>query len=123
VAARNISRELGLMLFLGGAGANAGTQLMRVVQEQGGGVFVAGAAITVAAVVMTILMTHVIYKMNLLSVMGLTSGVMTNPPALAAAQNQTETDVPAVTYASAYPVVLIFKILLAQVLVQVLRLL
>jgi putative transport protein len=71
----------------------------------------------------TILVTHVIYKMNLLSVMGLTSGVLTNPPALAAAQNQTETDVPAVTYASAYPVVLIFKILLAQVLVQVLRLL
>ncbi len=123
VAARNISRELGLMLFLGGAGANAGTQLVSVVQEQGGGVFVAGAAITMAAVIMTILMTHVIYKMNLLSVMGLTSGVMTNPPALAAAQNQTETDVPAVTYASAYPVVLIFKILLAQVLVQVMRLL
>jgi putative transport protein len=48
---------------------------------------------------------------------------MTNPPALAAASNQTSTDVPAITYASAYPVVLIFKILLAQVLVQVLRLL
>jgi putative transport protein len=123
VAARNISRELGLMLFLGGAGANAGTQLVSVVQQQGAGVFVAGAAITVAAALVTILMTHVIYRMNLLSVLGLTSGVMTNPPALAAAQNQTETDVPAITYASAYPVVLIFKILLAQVLVQVLRLL
>jgi putative transport protein len=123
VAARNISRELGLMLFLGGAGANAGTQLVKVVQEQGGGVFLAGAAITITAAFVTILITHVIYKMNLLSVMGLTSGVLTNPPALAAAQNQTETDVPAVTYASAYPVVLIFKILLAQVLVQVLRLL
>ncbi len=122
-AARNISRELGLMLFLGGAGANAGTQLVKVVQEQGGGVFLAGAAITITAALVTILITHVIYKMNLLSVMGLTSGVLTNPPALAAAQNHTETDVPAVTYASAYPVVLIFKILLAQVLVQVLRLL
>jgi len=123
VAARNISRELGLMLFLGGAGANAGTQLVKVVQQQGGMVFVAGAAITIAAAATTILLTHVIYKMNLLCVLGLTSGVLTNPPALAAAQNQTETDVPAVTYASAYPVVLIFKILLAQVLAQVLRLL
>ena len=61
--------------------------------------------------------------MNLLSVLGLTSGVMTNPPALAAAVNQTATDVPAVTYASVYPVVLIFKILVAQLLVQFLRLL
>jgi putative transport protein len=123
VAARNISRELGLMLFLAGAGANAGGQLLKVVQEQGGGVFLAGAAITLAAVVVAVIVTHLIYRMNLLSVLGLTSGVMTNPPALAAAVNQTSTDVPAVTYASAYPVVLIFKILVAQVLVQVLRLL
>ncbi|MGE5601834.1 MAG: TrkA C-terminal domain-containing protein, partial [Nitrososphaerales archaeon] len=123
VAARNISRELGLMLFLAGAGANAGTQLLKVIQEQGGGVFLAGAAITAVSVVVTVIVTHLIYRMNLLSVLGLTSGVMTNPPALAAAVNQSATDVPAVTYASAYPVVLIFKILVAQVLVQVLRLL
>jgi putative transport protein len=122
VAARNISRELGLMLFLAGAGANAGTQLVKVVQQQGGGVFLAGAAITLTGVAVTVVVTHVLYRMNLLSVLGLTSGVMTNPPALAAAVNQTETDVPAVTYASAYPVVLIFKILVAQVLVVVLRL-
>jgi len=122
VAARNISRELGLMLFLGGAGANAGTQLIKVVQAQGAGVFLAGAAITLTATIVTLIMTHLIYKMNLLSVMGLTAGVLTNPPALAAAENQTTTGVPAVTYASAFPVVLIFKILLAQVLVQALRL-
>ncbi len=121
VAARNISRELGLMLFLGGAGANAGTQLVKVVQQQGAGVFLAAAAITVTATLVTIIVTHLIYRMNLLSVMGLTAGVLTNPPALAAADSQTTTGVPAVTYASAFPVVLIFKILLAQILVQLLR--
>ncbi len=121
VAARNISRELGLMLFLGGAGANAGTQLAKVVQAQGAGVFLAGAAITLTATCVTIIVTHLIFRMNLLSVIGLTAGVMTNPPALAAAENQTTTGVPAVTYASAFPVVLIFKIVLAQILVQLLR--
>lgn len=121
-AARNLSRELGLMLFLGGAGANAGTQLVKVIELQGPGLFLAGAAITVASALTTLLITHFIFKMNLLTTMGLISGVMTNPPALAAASNQTTTDVPAVTYASAFPVVLIFKILLAQILVQVLRL-
>ena len=91
-----------------------------MVQEQGAGVFLAGAAITLTATIVTIIVTYLIYKMNLLSVMGLTAGVMTNPPALAAADDQTVTGVPAVTYASAFPVVLIFKILMAQILVQVL---
>ena len=38
----------------------------------------------------------------------------------AAANNQTETDLPSIAYASTYPVALIFKILLAQGLVEVL---
>ena len=121
-AAANLSKELGLMLFLGGAGANAGTQLVQVIQQQGPALFVAAAAITIIAVVVTLVITHLVLKMNLLTTLGLVAGVMTNPPALAAAGNQTTTDVPAVTYASAFPMVLITKILLAQVLVQVLRL-
>lgn len=121
-AAKNLSRELGLMLFLGGAGANAGTQLVKVVEQQGPGLFIAAAVITILSALVTLLITHRIFKMNLLTTMGLVSGVMTNPPALAAASSQTTTDVPAVTYASAFPVVLIFKILLAQILVQMLRL-
>jgi putative transport protein len=120
-AARNLSRELGLMLFLGGAGANAGTQLAKVVGERGWGIFAAAALITITAVTITLLLTHVVYRMNILATSGLTAGVMTNPPALAAANTLTTTDVPAVIYASAFPVVLIFKILLAQLLVQILR--
>ncbi len=121
-AAANLSKELGLMLFLGGAGANAGTQLIKVITEQGAGLFVAGAIITVLAALVTVLITHFVLKINLITTLGLLAGVMTNPPALAAAGKMTSTDVPAVTYASAFPVVLIFKILLAQILVQVLRL-
>ena len=123
VAAKNLSRELGLMLFLAGAGANAGANLLKVVGERGFGIFGAAAAITLVAVGVTLLLTHVVYRMNLLSTLGLVAGVMTNPPALAAAGTLTVTDVPAVTYASAFPVILITKILLAQILVQVLRLL
>ncbi|MGQ9491311.1 MAG: aspartate:alanine exchanger family transporter [Anaerolineae bacterium] len=122
LGAKNLARELGLMLFLGGAGANAGTQLLKVIEQQGAGLFLAGAAITTVSALITLFITYFMLKMNLLTTMGLISGVMTNPPALAAASNQTSTDVPAVTYASAFPVVLIFKILLAQILVQVLRL-
>ena len=80
-AARNLSRELGLMLFLGGAGANAGTQLAKVVGERGWGIFAAAALITIMAVTITLLLTHVVYRMNILATSGLTAGVMTNPPA------------------------------------------
>jgi putative transport protein len=61
-----------------------------------------------------------LYNMNLLSVMGALTAAMTNPPALSSANNQTETDLPSIAYASVYPVALIFKIVLAQALVQIL---
>jgi dihydroorotase-like cyclic amidohydrolase len=48
------------------------------------------------------------------------TAAMTNPPALASANSQTETDLPSIAYASTYPVALIFKILLAQALVEIL---
>ena len=48
---------------------------------------------------------------------------MTNPPGLAAANSQTTTGVPTLAYASVYPVALIFKIILAQVLVELLHIL
>jgi putative transport protein len=53
--------------------------------------------------------------------MGALCACMTNPPGLGAATAQTETDLPALSYASMYPVALIFKILLAQGLVELLR--
>jgi putative transport protein len=52
--------------------------------------------------------------------MGALTASMTNPPALSAANNQTETDLPSIAYASTYPAALIFKIMLAQALVQLL---
>jgi putative transport protein len=62
-----------------------------------------------------------LYDMNLLAAMGALTAAMTNPPALSSANQQTETDLPSIAYASTYPAALIFKIVLAQALVQILR--
>jgi putative transport protein len=118
-AARNLSRELGLMLFLAGAGVNAGAHFVEILQQQGPGLLIGGALITIVSVTVGMLVTHVFYRMNILATMGALCACMTNPPGLGAANAQSETDLPAVSYASVYPVALIFKILLAQVLVQV----
>lgn len=122
-AAKNLTRELGLMLFLAGAGTKAGAHLLDVLAGQGWVLLLTGAAITSLSALAGLVVMVKGYNLNLLSAMGALTASMTNPPALAAANNQTETDLPSIAYASAYPVALIFKILLAQALVEVLRLL
>jgi putative transport protein len=61
--------------------------------------------------------------MNTLATMGALCACMTNPPGLSAANVHTQTGLPTLAYASVYPVALIFKIILAQVLVELLVLL
>jgi len=120
-AAKNLTRELGLMLFLAGAGTSAGAHLVDVLKDQGWILLLAGAAVTTLSVLAGLVAMMKIYRLNLLSAMGALTAAMTNPPALAAASNQTETDLPALSYASTYPVALIFKILLIQGLIEILR--
>jgi putative transport protein len=120
-AAKNLTRELGLMLFLAGAGTNAGAHLLEVLQDQGWILLLSGAAVTSLSALAGLAVMVKGYKLNLLSVMGALTASMTNPPALAAANAQSETDLPALSYASTYPAALIFKILLAQILVEVLK--
>jgi putative transport protein len=120
-AARVLTRELGLMLFLAGAGTNAGAHFVAVLQDQGFSLLLAGALVTVTSAAVGLLVVERIYHMNLLAAMGALCGGMTNPPGLSSANVQTESDLPTLTYASVYPVALIFKIVLAQVLIEVLR--
>jgi putative transport protein len=119
-AARIFSRELGLMLFLAGAGTTAGASFFQVLLQQGPALFLGGALITVLSVGAGLLVMDRFFKMNLLASMGGLTAGLTNPPGLAAANAQTETDLPTISYASIYPVALIFKIVLAQLLVEVL---
>jgi putative transport protein len=119
-AARNLSRELGLILFLAGAGISAGADFVETLQQQGSSLVLGGAVITIVAVLAGLVLMHLFYRMNLLATMGALSAGMTNPPALGAANTQTETDLPTLYYASVYPVALIFKIVLAQLLAAVL---
>lgn len=81
----------------------------------------AGALITIVSAGVALLLMVRLYRMNSLAVLGGLCGVMTNPPGLGAANAQTDSDLPTLSYASIYPVALIFKIVFAQVLVEVLR--
>ena len=119
-AAKNLTRELGLMLFLAGAGTTAGSHLVEVIQQQGWSLFLAGTAVTVSSVAVGLVLTLKFFRMETLGALGALTASMTNPPGLAAANGQTTTDLATLAYASVYPVALIFKILFAQLLVMLL---
>jgi len=119
-AAKNLSRELGLILFLAGAGVNAGSHFIEILGQQGPGLLIGGAMITLVSLACGLILMHWVYRMNLLATMGALTACMTNPPGLGAANAQTESDLITLSYASVYPVALIFKILLAQFLVEIL---
>jgi putative transport protein len=119
-AAKNLARELGLMLFLAGAGVNAGSNFVEILLQQGPSLLIGGAMVTTVSVAAGLILMHRIYRMNLLATMGSLTACMTNPPGLGAANTQTESELPTLSYASVYPAALIFKILLAQLLVSLL---
>jgi putative transport protein len=119
-AAKNLTRELGLMLFLAGAGTTAGAQFVQVIQKQGWSLLLAGAVITLLSVAVALFLTIKVFKLGTLGTLGALTAAMTNPPGLSAANNQTSTDQATLAYASVYPAALIFKILFAQILVTLL---
>lgn len=121
-AARVVLRELGLMLFLAGAGVSAGELFAETLSQYGVSLLIGGAMVSLTAFLSGLVLMHLVFRMNLLGTMGTLSGSMTNPPALAAANNLTNSDLPTLYYATVYPAALIFKILLAQILVELLRL-
>ena len=119
-AAKNLTRELGLMLFLAGAGTTAGAHLVDVIQTQGWSLLLAGVVVTVLSAAVGLLLTLKMFRIGMLGSLGALTAAMTNPPGLSAANNQTSTDLATLAYASVYPAALIFKILFAQILVSVL---
>jgi len=86
-AAKYFARELGLVIFLAGAGAGAGQRFVPILREEGGQLILAGAIITVATVLTAVLIMYLLLRWNLLYGAGALSACMTNPPGLAAASS------------------------------------
>ena len=54
------------------------------------------------------------FRLNYLTLSGLLGGSYTDPPALAYATQQTDTDAPAVGYSTVYPLTMFLRILAGQ---------
>jgi putative transport protein len=115
-------RQLGLVLFLAGIGTRAGYAFLTTL-EQGSGIviFLAGGVITILVALLTLWIGYKLLKIPLGLLAGMLGGLQTQPAVLGFALEQTDNDLPNLGYASVYPVALIAKIILAQMLMIILR--
>ena len=58
-------------------------------------------------------------KLNYYSLMGLIAGSMTDPPALSFANSTAGNDVPAVSYATVYPLTMFLRVISAQLMILI----
>jgi len=113
-AAKYIMRQLGLVLFLAGAGVEAGASLDFVLSESGLVLFVAGASVTLISVLVGFLFTRFCLKQDVLSSLGVVCGGMTSTPALGALSEVSSRNEPVLAYTGVYPVALVFITLVCK---------
>jgi len=110
-------REFGLTLFLSCVGLNAGIKFFDVLLN-GDGLYYMGLAAIITFLPLAIMATvgHLVFKVNFLSLCGVLAGATTDPPALAFANGQAESEAVNIGYASVYPLTMLLRILSGQVL-------
>jgi putative transport protein len=111
-------RELGISLFLACVGIKAGAKFFSLLTSGEGLLwFAGGAIITLVPLILAGLWIRVQHRTNYLSICGLLAGSMTDPPALAFANQMTSSNAPVVAYAAVYPLVMVMRIIAAQIIV------
>ena len=74
-------------------------------------------AITVIPIIIVGILAKAKYKLNYLSLCGALAGSMTDPPALAFANSMAGSNLPTMSYATVYPLVMIMRVVSAQIIV------
>ena len=113
-ATLKVFRELGLMLFLIGAGISGGA---RFVQEFKIDYFFYGVLMTVIPMIVGFFFAKYILKISLLNTLGSITGGMTSTPALGTLIHVAGTEDVAAAYAATYPIALIAVVLVSQLLI------
>ena len=107
-------RELGLVLFLAGAGIPGGAEFVEKFDPM---YFVYGAFMTLLPMIVGFLFAKYVLKMSLLNNLGSLTGGMTSTPALGTLISVSGTEQVAAAYAATYPVALVLVVLLSQLLI------
>ena len=111
-------RELGIVLFLAVVGLKAGGNFVETLVQGDGVLWMAfGVAITLIPLCTVAVLARWLVQINYLTLCGLLAGSMTDPPALAFANNLHPTsEASSLAYATVYPLVMFLRILSPQLL-------
>ncbi|MGV6846340.1 MAG: aspartate:alanine exchanger family transporter [Lutibacter sp.] len=115
-AANQILRQFGLLFFLAAVGTSAGKNLEATLANYGFELFIYGVLITLIPMILTVIVSKIFLKMNVLTLLGTLTGGMTSTPGLAAVDNMVDTEAPAVAYATVYPIAMVLLIVVIQIL-------
>jgi putative transport protein len=119
-AAKSLLREFGIALFLASVGLKAGEKLVPVLMSHDGLLWVGlGALITVVPLVAAGIVARAVMKLDFVTITGVLSGSMTDPPALAYASQIFGNDSPSVAYATVYPLTMLLRVVLAQLFILI----
>ncbi|MBR6557447.1 MAG: permease [Clostridia bacterium] len=107
-------RELGLVLFLVGAGIPGGAEFVENFDPM---YFVYGVIMTIIPMIVGFFFAKYVLKLSLLNNLGSLTGGMTSTPALGTLIGTADTEDVAAAYAATYPIALIAVVLVSQFLI------
>ncbi len=115
--ANRVVRDLGLLLFLAGVGVSAGASMDGVFTQEGLALLGLGIAVTTVTTTVALLLARFLAAAEVITSLGAASGMQTQPATLEAAfELSGQSNETYVSYALVYPVAMISKILIAQLL-------
>lgn len=113
-----ILKDIGIVLFLACVGLHSGDEFLETLFNGSGFYWMACASlITLLPLLIVALFGRIVFKLNYLSLCGLLAGSMTDPPALAFANNLHGSAAVSLAYASVYPLVMLLRIVAAQLII------
>ncbi|MDO5760269.1 MAG: putative transporter [Bacteroidota bacterium] len=118
-SANMMIRDIGIALFLSAVGLTAGENFVDVIISGGYWWVVYGLIITVVPILIVAILARAVFKLPYYTIVGMVAGSHTDPPALAFANESSQTDQPAVSYATVYPLSMFLRIFSAQLLILI----
>lgn len=100
--ARQLVRDLGILLFIGEAGLRAGERLAVAGLESAGPVLLAGAVVTLASLLVPLLLARRLLVLRPIDAWGSVAGGLTSSAALHAVKEASDSNESAIPYAAAY---------------------
>jgi putative transport protein len=109
-------KELGIAIFLAAVGLKSGGRFVATL-TQGDGVWwmLWGAVVTLVPLLIVGFVAFKLFGVRHAAMVGVLAGSMTDPPALAFANDVTQSEVPGIAYATVYPTAMILRVVCAQV--------